>query len=106
MTAVTRRVTIAVAVYIAAVVIATLAFGICKNYLLTGHASRYAFMALGPAVSLHTHSGLSLILLQSAILLPITIVAVLSRRLRILATAAALAAWAYIGWTMAVGFLE
>jgi hypothetical protein len=102
----TRRIGIAAALYIAIVAVATLAFAVWRDYLLTGHASRYSFMVLGPAVSLHTHSGLALFLLQSALLIPIIFVAVISRRMRLLAGVVALVVWGYIGWTMATGFLD
>jgi hypothetical protein len=104
--AMTRRIGIAVLVYVGMVFLATLAFATWRGYLLTGHASRNAFMLLGPAVTLHTHSGLSLFLLQSALLIPIISVAVLLPRMRLPASLVALVIWGYIGWTMATGFLE
>jgi hypothetical protein len=104
--AVARRIGFAAGMYAASVTLATVAFAIWRGYLLTGHASRYAFMVLGPAVSLHMHSGLSLFLLQSVLLIPIITVAVLLPSMRVAAVVLALVVWGYIGWTMATGFLE
>jgi hypothetical protein len=106
MISVKRGVGVAVAVYVAMVAVATVGFAMWRGYLLTGQASRYAFMLLGSAVSLHTHSGLSLFLLQSVFLIAIISGAVLSPKMRVPAIVVALVIWGYVGWTMADGFIE
>ncbi len=106
MNAMSRRVAMGVLGYLVVAFAASIAFGLARQYLLSGHANRYVFIAFGPAVSMHTHMGLPLFLLQSALLIPFVVVGVASRKYRVPALLATLAVWGYIGWRMAVVFLD
>ena len=101
-----RRIAIAIFVYLALALAASVAFGLSRQYLLSGHANRYVFIVFGPAVSMHTHMGLPLFLLQSALLVPLVVISVVSHRYRVPALLATLVGWGYIGWRMAVVFLD
>jgi hypothetical protein len=78
-----------------------LVVGVFRKGLFGGATPKYVLIPFGPILSMFTHMGLPLFLLQSLALLPFIVVGVLWRRWRIVAVVGFLATWGYIGWMMA-----
>jgi len=96
-----RRIWTACAVYVAVAVLVTLVVGVFRQSLLGAATPKYALVPFGPVLSMFTHMGLPLFLVQSLALFPFIVAGVLWPRWRPVAVLGFLAAWGYIGWTMA-----
>lgn len=101
-----RKIFAAVITYFGLVFAVDLLFGLLRSYFFSGHANRYAFILFGPAITLRTHSGAYLFILQSAFFIPMFVVAATMRQLRLMVICIIVVIWGIIGWSTAVGFLD
>jgi hypothetical protein len=95
-----RRVTVAVGMYLALVIVASAAFYWMRSGISPGSPIRYALILCGSALALFTHMSYILFGLQSLLLVPWLLLGAYRPQAKLIAATGFCVCWLGIGWYM------